>query len=85
MKKLTGQQIRTMRIITVVGTLISGIVFSLSACLGHWIAIPAAIVLIGLAVADLILCRCPCCGRYLRYFPLSEERCFCPYCGREVD
>lgn len=82
MKKLSGRQIRTMRTVTIVGTLISGIVFSLSACLGHWIAIPAAVVLIGLVVADLIICRCPCCGHYLHI--LTQERCFCPYCGREL-
>lgn len=83
MKKLSRQQIRTVRTVTIVGTLISGIVFSLSACLGYWIAIPAAIVLIGLVVADLIICRCPCCGHYLHI--LTQERCFCPYCGRELD
>lgn len=85
MKKLTGRQIRIMRLIVVVGASLSGIVLMFSAFTGHWLIWPAMIVLIGLLAADLILCRCPHCGRYLRYFPLSEERCFCPYCGRELD
>lgn len=82
MKKLTGRQIRNMRIITIVATLFSGVVFMIGAYTGHWIMWPAMIVLIGFVAADLIICRCPCCSHYLHI--LTQERCFCPYCGKEL-
>lgn len=85
MKKLTGQQLRTLQIVEFVGTLIDGIALMFSAYSGHWLFWPAVIVLIGLVAVDLILFRCPHCERHLRYFPLTEERCFCPHCGKELD
>lgn len=83
-KKLNIQQLRRLRRITIVGSFISVLMFGLGTLTqSSWLAWPAMAIMFGIVIVDIIFCRCPKCGCYIQL--LSEERCFCIRCGKELD